>query len=43
MLSATEATARGVESAMASVFAGSGIDFNLYVAPISRNGVRIIG
>jgi homoserine kinase len=38
MLSANGSAARAVESAMDRVYSGSGIDYNIYVSPVSRTG-----
>lgn len=42
MLSEFEATAREVEAAMEFVYSQTGIEFNIYTSPISRNGVRFV-
>jgi homoserine kinase len=40
MLAETEAAARAVGEAMNAVYSGTGIDFNVHISPIARQGVR---
>lgn len=43
MLCATEAAAVSVADAMSGVYAGGGVDFNIYVSPVVGEGVRVVG
>ena len=43
MLAETEPIARMVADAMAAVYDGTGIDFNVHVSPIAGRGVRAAG
>ncbi|HEY0458638.1 MAG TPA: homoserine kinase [Pyrinomonadaceae bacterium] len=42
MLSDTPETARRVENAMREIYAATEIDFNIYVSPINKTGVKIL-
>ena len=42
MLSEFEATSFEVEAAMELVYSQTGIEFNIYTSPISRDGVRFV-
>ncbi len=42
MLNKTEETAHAVGAAMGRVFAGLGIEFNVYVGPVGQQGARVI-